>query len=58
LKQCLLASFGQFGTVVDVVLSKAYKLRGQAWVIFSSVEEASEAKSLMEGFPLYEKPLV
>jgi RNA recognition motif-containing protein len=58
MKKCLLSVFGQFGTGVDVVLSKAYKLRGQAWVIFASEEEAAEAKAMMEGFPLYEKPLV
>lgn len=58
LKKCLRAVFGQFGTVLDVVLCKAYKLRGQAWVVFSSPAEAAEAKELMEGFPLYEKPLV
>ena len=50
--------FAQFGTVLDVVLCKAHKLRGQAWVVFSSVAEAEEAKAMMEGFPLYEKPMV
>jgi hypothetical protein len=50
--------FSQFGTVLDVVLCKAYKLRGQAWVVFASPAEAAEAKAMMEGFPLYEKPMV
>ena len=58
LKKCLRAVFCQFGTILDVVLCKAYKLRGQAWVVFSTVEEATEAKAMIEGFPLYEKPLV
>ena len=58
LKKCLRAVFCQFGTILDVVLCKAYKLRGQAWVVFSSIAEATEAKTMMEGFPLYEKPLV
>jgi hypothetical protein len=58
LKKCLRAVFCQFGTVLDVVLCKAYKLRGQAWVVFSTAEEAAEAKAMMEGFPLYEKPMV
>jgi len=58
LKKCLRAVFCQFGTILDVVLCKALKLRGQAWVVFSTVEEATEAKAMMEGFPLYEKPLV
>lgn len=57
MKKCLQACFSQFGTIVDVVLCKAYKLRGQAWVVFSTVEAATEAKTLMEGFQLYEKPL-
>ena len=58
MKKCLRAVFCQFGTVLDVVLCKALKLRGQAWVVFSTVAEATEAKTMMEGFPLYEKPLV
>ena len=56
--KCLLAVFSQFGPVRQVVSGKAHKLRGQAWVVFQSVEAAVEAKALMEGFPLYEKPLV
>ena len=58
MKKCLRAVFCQFGNVLDVVLCKALKLRGQAWVVFSTVAEATEAKTMMEGFPLYEKPLV
>jgi len=58
LTKCLLAVFSQFGPVRQVVSGKAHKLRGQAWVVFQSMEAAVEAKALMEGFPLYEKPLV
>ena len=58
MKKCLHAVFKQFGTVAQVALSHAYKLRGQAWVVLGSPAEAAEAKAMMEGFPLYEKPLV
>lgn len=50
--------FSQFGSVAQIHVSKAYKLRGQAWVVFDTAEAAAEAKLLMEGFRLYEKPLV
>lgn len=58
LRKCLNAVFSQFGNVAQIHVSKAYKLRGQAWVVFDSAEAAAEAKLLMEGFRLYEKPLV
>jgi len=58
LRKCLHAVFCQFGTVSQIHVSKTYTLRGQAWVVFDSVQAAEEAKTLMNGFPLYEKPLV
>ena len=33
LKRCLLAVFSQFGRVLDVVATKTFALRGQAWVV-------------------------
>ena len=50
--------FGQFGNVLEIYVSKALKLRGQAWVIFDNVDDASEAAEDLDGFPLYDKPMV
>ena len=57
MKQSLHAAFSQFGPIVDIVMRKRYKLRGQAFIIFQDVESASKAVKTMKGFPFYEKPM-
>lgn len=49
--------FGQFGEVIDVVAKKNYWARGQAFIVFSSVEEASDALESLNGFDIHEKPM-
>lgn len=58
LKKALYAVFGQFGKILDVVCMKTNKLRGQAWVVFADVASATNAMKTMQGFPLFEKPMV
>ena len=53
----LQAIFGQFGKIIDIVASKSYKLRGQAWVVFADVAAATAAMRAMQGFPFYDKPM-
>lgn len=50
--------FEQFGPVLDVVARKTYRLRGQAWVVFETAEDADKAVKLLQGFPFYSKQLV
>ena len=38
-------------------VSKALKLRGQAWVVFDKASDASEAMDAIDGFPLFDKPM-
>lgn len=58
LKKCMHAIFGQFGTVLEVVTRRTYRLRGQAWVVFEKAEDARKAMELMAGFPFFNKPIV
>lgn len=58
LKKCLYAMFSQFGKILDVVALKTYRLRGQAWVVFSDVGAATNALRSMQGFPFFDKPIV
>lgn len=58
MKQTLHAAFSQFGPIVDIVMRKSYRLRGQAFIIFRDVESASKAVRTMQGFPFFDKPLV
>jgi RNA recognition motif-containing protein len=57
LKNSLRNLFEQFGTVLDVVAHKNIKMRGQAFVVFESVEQAGKALHDVQGFPLYNKPM-
>ena len=58
LKKCLYAIFSQFGKIVDIVALKTYRLRGQAWIVFSDVSASTNALRSMQGFPFFEKPMV
>jgi len=57
LKKSLYAIFSQFGQIVDIIASKTLKMRGQAFVIFSEINSASNALRSMQGFPFYDKPM-
>lgn len=50
--------FSQFGKILDVVCLKTYRLRGQAWIVFSDVAAATNALRMMQGFPFMDKPIV
>lgn len=58
LKKILYALFGQCGKVIDVVVMKTEKLRGQAWIVFADITSATNALRMLNEFPLYGKPLV
>ncbi|GMH39664.1 hypothetical protein BSKO_07562 [Bryopsis sp. KO-2023] len=57
LKKCLTAMFTQFGPILDIVCSDSQKMRGQAWVVFSDINAATNALRTMQGFPFFEKPI-
>lgn len=57
MKQALHAAFSQFGPIVDIVMRKSYRLRGQAFIIFRDIESATKALRAMQGFPFYDKPI-
>lgn len=49
--------FQRFGTILDIVARKTYKLRGQAWIVFERAEDAQAAKEQLDGFPFMNKPI-
>lgn len=57
MKQSLHAAFSQFGPIIDIVMRKSYRLRGQAFIIFRDIESAAKALRTMQGFPFYDKPM-
>lgn len=58
LKKSLYAIFSQFGQILDIVVARNLKMKGQAFVIFKEVNSASNALRSMQGFPFYDKPMV
>lgn len=57
MKQSLHAAFSQFGPIVDIVMRKSYRLRGQAFIIFRDVDSAAKALRIMQGLVFYDRPL-
>jgi hypothetical protein len=49
--------FGEFGDIVDIVAKKNLKAKGQAFVVFDSVDAAQDAIDALQGFDLFEKPM-
>lgn len=58
LKKSLYAIFSQFGQILDILVSRTLKMKGQAFVIFKEINSASSALRSMQGFPFYDKPMV
>ncbi|KAJ7155901.1 hypothetical protein C8R43DRAFT_998363 [Mycena crocata] len=57
LKASLRGLFKSYGEVLDVVAHSNLRMRGQAFVSFSSAEIAKKAMKEVRGFPLYSKPM-
>ncbi|KAK6531191.1 hypothetical protein TWF281_008016 [Arthrobotrys megalospora] len=50
--------FSQYGTILEIVAKKNLRARGQAFVVFDSPEAAERAIKEVQGFNLFEKPMV
>ena len=57
LKKGLYAAFSPHGAVVDIVAMRLRDMRGQAWVAFADVAQATAAMRALQGFPFYDKPM-
>jgi len=57
LKTALRAIFQQFGNIIEIVAMDSVRRRGQAFVVFDTIDSAQQAKERMQSFPLYNKPL-
>ncbi|KAJ8939811.1 hypothetical protein NQ314_010972 [Rhamnusium bicolor] len=57
LKKSLYAIFSQFGTILDIVVSKTVKMQGRAFIVFKEVESAVNAFKAKQGFEVFEKPM-
>lgn len=58
LKKSLYHLFSQFGSILDIVALKTMKLRGQAWIVFDSIQTSTSAINKMDGYDIFGKKMV
>ncbi|KAI5785581.1 hypothetical protein DFH27DRAFT_264137 [Peziza echinospora] len=58
LKTTLESIFSQYGTIVDIVAKKNLRAKGQAFIVFDTIEAAEKAIREVQGFSLFDKPMV
>eukprot|EP00937_MAST-01D_sp_MAST-1D-sp2_P003896 g3896.t1 len=56
-RRALYGLFTQYGRILDIVVSRADGLRGQAWVVFRDIGAATNALRQAQGFPFFDRPL-
>ncbi|KFY22873.1 hypothetical protein V493_06274 [Pseudogymnoascus sp. VKM F-4281 (FW-2241)] len=57
LKEALKELFSEYGEIIDIVAKTNLKAKGQAFVVFDTVESAQKAIDEVQGFELFEKPM-
>ncbi|GAB1196980.1 hypothetical protein APSETT444_006261 [Aspergillus pseudonomiae] len=58
LKEALQEIFSEYGNIIDIVAKTNLKAKGQAFIVFDSVDSASNAIDEINGFELFDKPMV
>ena len=58
MKEALSEIFSEYGNVVDLVAKTNLKAKGQAFVVFDDTESAERAIKEVQGFELFEKPML
>ena len=57
LMEALQSTFEACGTIVEIIAKKNIKAKGQAFVVFESVDEAEDAIDTLQDFVLFDKPM-
>ena len=58
LRMALYSVLSSLGKILDIVAARTYRLRGQAWIVYDTMDEAQRAFEGLQNFPFYDKPLV
>lgn len=58
LKEALEEIFSEFGNVLEIVAKTNLRAKGQAFIVFDSVDAATRAIDEVNGFELFDKPMV
>ncbi|KIN00235.1 hypothetical protein OIDMADRAFT_199507 [Oidiodendron maius Zn] len=57
LKEALMELFSEYGEIVDIVAKTNFKAKGQAFVVFDSIDAAQKAIDDIQGFELFGRPM-
>jgi len=49
--------FAEYGNVIDIIAKKSLKRKGQAFIVYDSVESAQNAIDEVNGFELFDKQM-
>ncbi|KMU78806.1 U2 small nuclear ribonucleoprotein B [Coccidioides immitis RMSCC 3703] len=58
LKEALSEIFSEYGSILEIVAKTNVKAKGQAFIVFDNVDSATRAIEEINGFELFEKPMV
>lgn len=58
LKEALEEIFSEFGNVLEIVAKANLKAKGQAFIVYDTIEAATRAIEEANGFDLFDKPMV
>lgn len=58
LKEALSEIFSDYGNILEIVAKTNLRAKGQAFIVFDSVDSATRAIEEINGFELFEKPMV
>ncbi|KAH7035681.1 uncharacterized protein B0I36DRAFT_239249 [Microdochium trichocladiopsis] len=58
LKEALTAVFSDYGNIIDIVAKTNLKAKGQAFVVFDDPAAAAKAVDEVQGFELFDKPMI
>ncbi|KAF8563588.1 hypothetical protein P879_09465 [Paragonimus westermani] len=57
LRRALYFLFGQHGRLLDMIVMKTMKMRGQAFIIYQDLHSATTALRALQGFSLFQKAM-
>lgn len=57
MKEALTELFSEYGEIIEIVAKTNLKAKGQAFIVFESIESAQKAIEEIQGFELFEKPM-
>lgn len=58
IRTALYMLFSTYGPVLDVVVLKTMKMRGQAHIVFRDIQTATQAMRSLDGFEFFGRPMV